>query len=201
MVAIGCDLDGILCNIISEVRRRVKTDFDLDISEDKFTFGEDMGLSEYTQIPDKWIYRILFKDEWFWAKASSYPENVEQIRRWGEQGHEIYIVTGRDKNQCGMVTLGWLRRYKIPYTSFSFEKPMHKVIYLKNNDIPIMFEDRFYEANKCAAFGIRSFVVRRPWNIDFEDRVTNPLLTFVDNLEEADGAIQDMHTEEYMKGK
>lgn len=186
---LAVDLDGVLCDITPQVGIRLKQDFGLDVPADKYTFGEDFTLSEYPQIPTRWIYKTLFSDEWFWAKAVPFKENISQIARWSEQGHEIHIVTGRDKEQCGLVTLGWLRKYKVRFHRLTFEPVMHKIVYIKDNDIPVIFEDRFFEANRCASFGVRAFVLRRIWNEQYVDRVTNPLLTFIDDMGEADGYV------------
>jgi uncharacterized HAD superfamily protein len=96
------------------------------------------------------------------------------------------LITGRDEKATSMVTRGWLRRQGLSMVTLSFEPIMHKVDYLKNNDIPVMFEDRFFESNKIAAHGLQAFVVRRPWNKDYESRVTNPLVQYVESLKDGE---------------
>lgn len=186
---LAVDLDGVLADITPEVGNRIKQDFGIDVPVEKYTFGEDFGLGEYEQIPDRWVFKTLFNDEWFWAKAKPYEENIRQLIRWSEQGHKIHIVTGRDKQKCGLVTLGWLRKHKVPHDKLAFEPVMHKIVYIKDNDIPVIFEDRFYEANRCASFGVRAFVIKRKWNESYVDRVTNPLLTYIDELSQADSFV------------
>jgi uncharacterized HAD superfamily protein len=66
---------------------------------------------------------------------------------------------------------------------------MHKVDYIKKHEISVMFEDRFFEANKIGAFGIRAFIVKRPWNEEYQSRVTNPLVTYIDDFSDANDFI------------
>lgn len=186
MTRIGVDLDGVLCNSNREATKRIKAEFKIDIDENDFAPGHDI-LEEYG-IDSKWISKKLYKDEWFWARSAPYEDNIETIQMWAEFGHDIHIITGRPKD-TGIVTRGWLKRNKVSYDSLSFESVMHKVDYLKRLEIPVMFEDMFFEANKIGAFGIRSFIVRRPWNARYEPRVTNPLVTFIDKLSDANNFI------------
>lgn len=183
MTLIGVDLDGVIANPNPEFIRRAQVELKQTIDENDLTFGWEL-LSQKYNIDDKWFLKSLYKDEWFWAKTAPYEDSIETLHRWGELGHEVHIIADRPKDTI-TVTRGWLKRYKVPFTQLTFEPIMHKVDYIKRLEIPVTFEDRFYEANKIGAFGIKSFIVRRPWNADFEPRVTNPLVTFIDNLESA----------------
>ena len=176
----ACDIDGVICDIHSEIKNRVRSDLGIELPENYSDWNDldEMGIS------NKWIYRTLFRDEWFWARAAPYEDNINRLNRWSKDGHEVHLVTGRDKDLCGMVTTAWLKRNHVDFHTLAFAPVMHKLVYLKENAIPVIIEDRFFEANRCASFGIRAYVVKRPWNEEYIDRNTNPLLRFVDDLSE-----------------
>ena len=188
MLKLGIDLDGVLANVHDQIRYRIKSD--LGFEPDEFVdWAKDERLKKYG-ITSKWIYTTLFNDGWFWARIEPHLENIETLQKWATHC-EIHIVTGRHKETCGMETLGWLRRYKVPFDKLTFEQVMHKVVYLNNNEIPVLFEDRFFEANKCAAFGIRSYLIKRQWNEKHLDKITNPLLIPIDYLADAENWVMD----------
>lgn len=180
---IACDLDGVLSDILPELQLRIKKQLGIDV--------EVASMYDLNDIVDKkWIDKT-FDDEWLWSRALPYQNNIDTLKQWGDQGHEIHVVTGRPSKGLAIVTRGWLKRYGVE-AAIAFEPVMHKVDYLKKKEIPVMFEDLFFEANKIGAFGIRSFIVRRPWNKDYEQSITNPLVSFVENLAEANQYIKEM---------
>lgn len=180
---IGVDLDGVLAETSEELARRIKKEFNIDTSALDFARYDDFFTDNNLDI--KWLYK-QFDDEWFWSKARPIEVNVDAVKDWASRGHEIHIITGRSEKASAIVTKAWLRKNKIPTENLTFEPIMHKVDYIKAQDIPVMFEDMFFEANKIASFGIQSFVIRRHWNSSFESRVTNPLVTFIDDLYDAE---------------
>lgn len=184
---VGIDFDGIICDFNGEFINRAQKEFNLEIDSDDMDYSLET-IEEKYGISSSWVNKKLFKDEWFWAKLMPYEETLETLREWNNLGHEIHIITGRPKDTA-IVTRGWLRKHQVPHTALTFEPIMHKIDYIKRLEIEVMFEDRFFEANKIGAFGIRSFIVRRPWNVHYESRVTNPLVTFVDALSEVNNLI------------
>lgn len=185
---IGTDLDGVLADASIELAKRVSRQYKVDFKPDDAGTLDDR-IEEFG-IDRKWLTK-QFDDEWFWTNSKPVQDNIDTVKKWIEQGHEIHIVTGRDEKTCSIVTRGWLRRQGLVDVHINYSSIMYKVEYLKAKEITIMFEDRFFEANKIGSYGINSFVVRRPWNAQFESRVTNPLVQYVDNLEGADYLIHD----------
>ena len=136
----------------------------------------------------EWIEK-QFDDEWFWSKVPAFQKNIEQLRFWKAQGNEIHIVTSRPQKTLALVTRHWLKNHDVPFDFLSFQPLMHKVDYLKNNDISVMFEDMCFEAKKIGSFGLTCFVLRQEWNARYEARVTNPLVVYIDSMDEADDFI------------
>lgn len=185
---IGCDLDGVLGHVGEELYKRIEKTFGVEVDGLHLIgfekFFEDNGL-DITWLQKQW------KDEWLWSRAVPDEENISALLDWKSRGHEIHIITGRDAKATSMVTRTWLRKQGIPTDNLTFEPVMYKLDYLKAREIPVMFEDMFYEANKIASYGVPCYVTRRTYNQQFESRVTNPLVMFINNLWDADYFIKE----------
>jgi uncharacterized HAD superfamily protein len=185
---IGADLDGVLGHVSDELNKRIEKQFGVELSNihligyDKFFEDNDLDT--------KWLQK-QWNDEWLWSRAIPDTENIEALKYWQSRGHEIHIITGRSQKETAMVTRAWLRKHGIPIENLAFEPIMYKLDYLKARDIPVMFEDMFFEANKIASYGIPCYVLRRTYNSQFELRITNPLVKFIDSLWDADGFIKE----------
>lgn len=180
---IGVDIDGVIADILTPLAARINKEFGHDIGLkdlDKFDLSDT--LKKY-DIKSTWLFK-MFKDEWFWSEAIPYEENIQTLNEWKAQGHMIYLLTGRSSS-TGIQTAAWLRRAKVSYSRLEFLKVMKKYEFMLKEEIPVIFEDRFFEANKTASYGMRSFVIRRSYNTEYEGRSFNSLLTYVDSL--ADG--------------
>jgi uncharacterized HAD superfamily protein len=185
---IGIDLDGILAHIEIELNKRIEKTFDISL-ESLHLIGYERFFVD-NNLDSKWLQK-QWVDEWLWSRASPNEENISAVLDWQKRGHEIHIITGRSQKETAMVTRAWLRKHGLPIEHLTFEPIMYKVDYLKNRDIPVMFEDMFFEANKIASYGLPCFVVRRSYNKQFEPRVTNPLVSFIDSLWDADYFIKE----------
>lgn len=185
---IGMDLDGVLAHIEKELFTRIEKTFGVEVGDIHLIgfekFFEDNGL-DATWLQKQW------KDEWLWARAVPDEENIAALLDWKSRGHQIHIITGRAEKETSMVTRSWLRKHGIPTDKLSFEPIMYKLDYLKAREIPVMFEDMFFEANKIASYGIPCFVVKRTYNENYEARATNPLVIFIDSLWDADYFIKE----------
>lgn len=183
---IGVDVDGVLAEAGPVLKSRIKQTFKIDVSDlDKIGFTQ---FFEENDLDSKWLQK-QWLDEWLWSKATPYQENIAVVKSWIEDGHDVYFITARDKNTTALVTRAWLKKHGLPLDNLVFHPVMHKVDYLKANDIPVMFEDLFFEANKIASFGIPCFLVTRPWNENYRNRITNPLVTYIDTLADANDFI------------
>jgi len=185
---IVCDLDGVLADIITPLRERIEKAYGVDIQEralDKFDLTET--LREHS-IPSSFLWKC-YQDPWFWAHARPYSPNIERVNLWMEQNHEIHIVTGRKAENVAIPTVAWVKKHGIKHTDLKFWPVMKKYEYMLQNDCQLIIEDRFFEANKAASYGFDSFVVRRPYNVEYEDRVTNPFVRFIDQLSDIDSFV------------
>ena len=179
---VACDLDGVLASTIDSILEEINNTFNLSLqAKDVNNFSLE-ELLEANNIQPRWLY-VLFKNEWFWGKVRPIDENISKIVDWHNRGHEIHIVTSRVK-EVSIPTSAWLKRHGVPHHRLQLIPTMKKVDYLKEINAECIIEDFFYEANRCAADGFPAFVVRRPYNKDFEPRVTNPIVYFIDNLAE-----------------
>ena len=187
---VGVDMDGVLARCHDAIAYRLKTDLGIELHPDEIDYGFDI-MSDRFDVDRSWVPKNLFTDDWFWATLKPYEENILALRRWADEGHEIHVVTGRSADAAKIVTKKWLERQEVPVRGLHFARIMSKHKVLLQNEIPVMFEDMFFEANKIAAFGIKSFIVRRNHNIAYEQRITNPLVTYVTELMDADDYIND----------
>lgn len=185
---IGTDLDGVLAHVEEEINKRIEKQFKVEV-KDLHLIGYDKFFED-NELDATWLKK-QWNDEWLWSRAVPDTENIEALLHWQSRGHEIHIITGRSQKETAMVTRAWLRKHGIPIDNLSFEPIMYKLDYLRERNIPVMFEDMFFEANKIAAYGIPCYVVRRKYNSRFESRVTNPLVLFLDSLWDADDFIKE----------
>lgn len=180
---IGLDLDGVLGDAGDTLKARIKQQFKIDVGGlDKIGFTQ---FFEENDLDSKWLIK-QWNDEWLWSKTVPYEENIKTAIRWQELGHEIHIITAREKDTTALVTRAWLKKHGLPIENLTFQPIMHKVDYIKSREISVMFEDLFFEANKIASFGIPCFLVRQPWNVEYAQRLTNPLVMYIDSLSDAD---------------
>jgi uncharacterized HAD superfamily protein len=187
---IACDLDGVLSDIIPELKFRVNRDFGIVINNEDIAKYELTDAVEKYGIKPAYIMK-LYNDEWFWSKGRVVTENIDWLARWEKRGHEIHIVTSRPKS-LGIVTQAWIKRHKIPVSGIVHVPMLHKWEYMKKVGAEVIFEDLFFEANRAATEGLHAYVVRHPYNKQFEERVTNKThIRFIDSFEEADGFVND----------
>lgn len=185
---IGCDIDGVLGDILTPLAVRMKRDFGVDLQPEKlekFDLGETLKANG---IKSTWLFKT-YNDEWFWSEVVPMGENIAKLNEWSTQGHEIHLITGRNKN-FSIPTVAWLNKNKIARHALEFSNVMKKYEYLLKSNIDIFIEDRFFEADKAASYGIASFVVRRTYNVEYESRIHNSLLRYVDDLSGIDPFIE-----------
>lgn len=181
---IACvDIDGVLTNAHEALNKRLSKSYGVVYPEDEMIETLVDFLSE-NGISRGWL-NSAWKDEWYWGRMQPYIDNIEALQSWSQDGVEIHIITGRPPHSA-IPTAAWLKRYKVPYKELIFHQTMKKYEYMLKVSADFIVEDLFYEANKCAAYGFKSFVVRRPYNIQFEPRKINPLCVFVDSLKDID---------------
>lgn len=184
---IASDIDGVLCDVIEPLILRLNKLLNVSMKPDEVKEWEfEVALGRYGV--KKNHIRKIFGDEWFWGEGVPVVENIKWLRQWS-QDHEIHLITGRHSD-LGIPTRAWLVKNDVPFTKIIHSHTLHKFEYLEKVKADVLFEDNFYEANRCASDGIPAFVIRRSYNEDLEPRVVNPLVKFIDSFEEADSFIQ-----------
>lgn len=185
MTKVALDLDGVLCDPTEEFLLRVKLDFGVDLEIGEFNNVEIREILKKHNIPPSWLKFKCLDDPWFYAKAKPFEDNINTVNKWAAMGHQIFIVTGRH-DPAKMPTTSWLRRFKVSHDGLYFQPIMKKGELCLELGLSCIMEDHFYEANRCAAMGIKAFVLRRPYSTPFEGRSNSPLLNFIDDLGKAD---------------
>jgi len=177
---IGIDIDGVLGNILIPLANRMEQEFNVKVDFgdlDKFDLTETLRKHD---IKSTWLFKV-YKDAWFWSETVPYDENIETLNKWRADGHEIHLLTARHAD-AAMPTSAWLKKHKVNYSKLEFVRSMKKHETMLKDNIPVIFEDRFFEAQKCASYGMCGFVVRRSYNIEYEGRSFNSLVSFIDKL-------------------
>lgn len=172
------DIDGVLGDFIAPVDAALKADYGVSIPDDVYPELIREFLVK-NGIPYIW-YKRLLRDEWFWSKIPPFVEDIYALNKLASR-YEIHILTSRPKS-ASIPTHAWLRRHGVRFNSVEYAPAMRRYQLLEKGDVII--EDLFYEAYKCAAFGFKSFVVRRSYNTSFENRVINGLCRFIDGIRE-----------------
>ncbi len=152
---IGVDIDGVL-NYRQEFMLECGTHYCLESGKGSLINPTGAHLStmfgwDRATVHDFWNkYGILQMYEW---PAQRFAAEV--IRQLQQDGHEIWIITGRNRRDAlieGMpdndweeVTKLWLHKNRIPYDNIAFDlgrpAPYDKGTFCTQHNIPIMIED------------------------------------------------------------
>jgi len=97
---IGIDLDGVVANISSEVRKMVLEGLGIDAS----LAGNRKNSRGPQFVLGMWDNPALYE------AAEQIPGAVDTINEWRTHGFQIWFITARTKNSVGEATLNWLER-------------------------------------------------------------------------------------------
>jgi uncharacterized protein len=97
--------------------------------------------------------------------ADPYPEAVETVRAWHDDGHWIHVTSHRAAN-CQLPTASWLRRIGMPFDDLhcSFDK----VSRCAELGIDILIDDSPVNLERAQAHGILGATIVHPWNEHLE---------------------------------
>jgi uncharacterized HAD superfamily protein len=98
--------------------------------------------------------------------AGPYPDAVETVRQWSEQGHWIHITSHRAEDTCE-ATAQWLDRIGLPYDDLhcSYDKVTRCV----ELGIHVLIDDSPVNLTKARDEGILGATLIHPWNEDLID--------------------------------
>jgi uncharacterized HAD superfamily protein len=100
------------------------------------------------------------------AAGVPYPDAVETVREWHEQGHWIHVTSHR-RTSTYEATAAWLERIGMPYDDLhcSFDKVPRCV----ELGIHVLVDDSPVNIAKAAAEGIVPATIIHPWNEEILD--------------------------------
>ena len=93
--------------------------------------------------------------------AQPYPDAVETVRHWHEQGHYIHITSHRS-DQARAATETWLERIDMPYDDLhcSYDKVSRCV----ELEIDVLVDDSPVNLSRAREHGILGATIVHPWN-------------------------------------
>lgn len=167
---VGCDLDGVICNWLSAVRKHL----DINEGDDPWLWNvwECWGISEddFRRACNEAYEQHLF------FRAAAYPGAIEALHELHSLGHSIHIVTARSHPVGRRDTIAWLEEHDVRYKSLTFASD--KSCYPAD----VFIEDNVYNAEALMARGVKAFLMDRPWNQ--EDTEVPRVLTMNDFVAE-----------------
>ena len=112
------------------------------------------------------------------AKSLNIIEGADfYIKKLRQDGHKIYIITGRDNGEYSNpfeMTLNWLKKYKIEYDEIfftnNFSDDEKANVCLKNN-VKIMIDDSKKNSYAVAKAGITDLLMDTEYNRDAKDLI------------------------------
>lgn len=95
--------------------------------------------------------------------GTPYPDAVETVRAWSEQGHFIHITSHRS-TVCAQATASWLGSIGLPFDDLccSYEKVARCV----ELDIDLLIDDSPLNLGAAIEQGIATATILHPWNAE-----------------------------------
>lgn len=87
---IACDVDNVLNNLTESVLKVYNSDHNDNL---KIEDIKSYGIEDYVKPEFKKDFPSLFLDKRVWKGISVMPGCVEVLKKWHDNGHEIYFVT------------------------------------------------------------------------------------------------------------
>ena len=167
---IGIDIDNVISNFDEVLKKEFLehdkalrntgiVDDNLDITSGMFDWSKEEVCDFY--YPN--IERIV-------KSLSLIDGSKEYIDKLKNEGHSIYIITGRDNGEYSNpveMTKGWLDKYNIYYDKLIFTNAYDKVAKARScleNNIDIMIDDSVSICKSCLDNGIVSLLMDKPCN-------------------------------------
>lgn len=171
---IAVDLDGVIANIENEIVYRLDK---IGIKTDPQKWPSFYIEDHIDGIPDGWVEE-LFNDPLFYLNAIAYEDAFYSLSEWFYAGNDVYIITSRPKD-LDEITFRWLDEWAIPYnkTITGVEK-LKKYEIALDLDVDAMIEDHPHEAEILVMNSIDSYLVRRPYNKNYEYGNYKPVVVY-----------------------
>lgn len=173
---IGIDIDNVISN------------FDEELLKEYIEHDKELRNSGIINPNAKYIRNGMFD----WSKEEDetfYKENIERIvknlkviegakeyiDKLKEDGHNIYIITGRDNGDYSdpyNMTKEWLQENNIYYDKLIFTDARDKMQKSKKcieNNIVVMIDDSISICKNCVESGITTLIKDKPYNREEEN--------------------------------
>lgn len=182
---IGIDID----NTLTEVQEKLnEAAYTYAVSLGKNLEGYDKLMQDEKNDGTEYAKRFQFNYEELKYFLKDIQENItnnaiprknakEVIDKLKNDGHQIYIITGRDNGDYSdpyNMTVNWLKKYNIYYDKIFFvnAKNSHsKTEVCLENNISIMIDDSKRLCLDMIKHGITTFIIDTPYNKDVDGSV------------------------------
>ncbi|MDD3262997.1 MAG: HAD hydrolase-like protein [Candidatus Absconditabacteria bacterium] len=168
---LGVDLDEVLAETVDEVLKHNNY-----MIKGQAIYKDD--ISDY-YLSNMSKYNLVKEDavDFFWsALKSPTRENIlpvkgakEKLIELKDNGRKIVVVTAR-REEISEYTKSWLNRFydglidDILFANHFSENEVPKSTLCKKNGIQIMIEDNLDFAMELASFGVKVYLIDKPWN-------------------------------------
>lgn len=178
---IGIDIDNVISDMagtmLEEYLEHDKELRNVGIVNDKARIR--FGMFDWTKEEEEDFYYSNI--EKIAAKFKLIPNSKETIDKLKNDGHEIYIITGRDNGEYKEpleLTVNWLRKHEIYYDKLILTDAYDshaKTVECQKNNIDIMIDDNIATCLDVQKHGIPVLVMNTRTNMtdDKIDRVNN----------------------------
>ena len=179
---IGIDIDNCIANfddtLLKEYLRHDKKLRDTGIINENAEYIR-VGMFDWTDEEEKSFYNANIEN--FAKTLEPIQDSVYYIKKLKDNGHEIYIITGRNNGEYTNpheLTKEWLNKYNIVYDKLIFtnayDKHAKTEICLENN-IDLMIEDSTKISLDLLNNGIKVYTMNTRYNQKEQtlDRVSN----------------------------
>jgi uncharacterized protein len=92
-----------------------------------------------------------------------YPNAVDTVRSWSEQGHFIHITSHRS-DACATATAQWLERLNLPFDDLHCSQD--KVSRCVELEMDILIDDSPFNIAAAIEHGIAAATILHPWNAE-----------------------------------
>jgi uncharacterized HAD superfamily protein len=157
MARIALDIDSTLHHYWDLFADLARERFGTDLPYDE---QRDWGITTLSSDQVKELVEETHSDENILA-AEPYPEAVETVRRWHEEGHWIHVTSHRTP-KADAVTREWLDRIGMPYDDLhcSYDKVTRCV----ELGIDVLIDDSPVNLARAREHGIVAATIVHPWN-------------------------------------
>jgi uncharacterized HAD superfamily protein len=159
MMIIGLDIDGVISDIVARLNDELASR-----SYDDYDYSNWLCTIHNCGLSDE-----IFSNPLFWKNLKPFNDAWHQVNYWWSEGHEIHLVTSRRSAVSIDCLDDWLGSWGVSYDRFHVSKMGSKCEILKELNVDFMIEDNPNEVLLVEENGIKCFLRRAWYNIDYWD--------------------------------